>query len=229
MRFDSLKECESRLQKEAGIAIGPILFIIAVLGILATAIAAGSGSFTTSTTGESARTKAAAIIEIGQNLKVGVDRVMARGSSGDGTELLNVIINVDNTDGDADLFSPTGGGIAPPSTALASDPANDAWHYPLARIPGIGTANGSRLAVLPVSKAVCDEINSKLYGFTAGTADTDHADLGDWESDIAYSTSGLIASTYTNWPTSDFKGKATGCLLNDNNTVYYFYQIIGID
>src|ERR1700728_5210589 len=53
-----------RLASDAGIAIGPILFIIALLGILAAAIAAGSGSFTSSTTNESDETKAAALINI---------------------------------------------------------------------------------------------------------------------------------------------------------------------
>ena len=42
-----------RLSPNAGIAIGPILFIIAILAILAAAIAAGSGSFTAGTTSES--------------------------------------------------------------------------------------------------------------------------------------------------------------------------------
>jgi len=230
MRFESLNKDATRFTPDAGIAIGPILFIIAVLGILATAIAAGSGSFTTSTTGESSRTKASAMIDIGQNLKVGVDRVMARGAGGEGTSLLNVIIDEDHTDGDSDLFSPTGGGIAPPSVALARDPANNVWHYPLAQIPGIGTSHGSRLAVLEVSEAVCDEINTKLYGFAEGKAAGDHADLGAWEGAISYVTGGKIALTYTNWPVADFKGKATGCLENDNGTpAFYFYQVIGID
>ena len=47
---------------QRGIALGPILFIIAVLAILAAAIAAGSGGFTTSTSTESAKAMAEVII-----------------------------------------------------------------------------------------------------------------------------------------------------------------------
>ena len=101
-------------------------------------IAAGSGSFTTSTTGESNRTKAAALIEIGQNLKVGFDRIV-----GNGTDFADVVIDPTETDDDDELFSPTGGGITSPSRTMADDPAADDWHYPLMAIPGIGTAVAS--------------------------------------------------------------------------------------
>ena len=65
-----------RFAADAGIAIGPILFIIAILGILAAAIAAGSGSFTSGTQNEGNSTKASALIQIGENLKVGMDRIL---------------------------------------------------------------------------------------------------------------------------------------------------------
>ena len=71
-----------RMGATAGIAIGPILFIIAILAILAAAIAAGSGSFTSGTTSESAKTKASALIQIGENLKVGMDRLIMEGGYG---------------------------------------------------------------------------------------------------------------------------------------------------
>ena len=46
------RSTHARWQREVGIAIGPILFIIAILAILAAAIAAGSGSFTAPTATE---------------------------------------------------------------------------------------------------------------------------------------------------------------------------------
>jgi hypothetical protein len=63
------------LPREAGIALGPILFIIAILAILAAAIAAGSGSFNASTNTEGNKAKASAVIQVGDNLKVGMDRL----------------------------------------------------------------------------------------------------------------------------------------------------------
>lgn len=207
----------ARLAPTAGIAIGPILFIIAVLGILAAAIAAGSGSFTTGTTGESNRAKATALIDIGQNLKIGFDRIV-----GNGVDFASVVIDPTQTDGSADLFSPLGGGITAPSTTMAETPLTDTWEYPLIAIDGIGTANGQRVAVLKVSEGVCDEINLKTIAIAAGTADTEGDDLGDF-------TSGSLINNIGNWPDS-FDSKPVGCVENTNavTTGFYFYQVIGI-
>jgi hypothetical protein len=70
----------NRFARQSGIAIGPILFIVAILAILATAIAAGSSTFATSSGQEAARTNAAALIQIGQNLKLGADRLITMGT-----------------------------------------------------------------------------------------------------------------------------------------------------
>src|ERR1700743_2821598 len=89
-----------RFSSDAGIAIGPILFIIAILAILAAAIAAGSGSFTAGTSSESNRTKASALIQIGENLKVGMDRMMMT----NGIAWNGYTINASNTVANNDLF-----------------------------------------------------------------------------------------------------------------------------
>jgi hypothetical protein len=214
----------NRLAKDAGIAIGPILFIIAVLGILAAAIAAGSGSFSTSTTGESNRTRAAAIVEIGQNLKAAFDRVM-----GTGVDIANVDVNPNNTSGEYSLFSSTGGGASPPSATLAAT-ATSQWYYPSVVYPGIGdstSTSGSRLAVLPVGSGVCYEINSKVNNMTTGSAGS---------SDIATSNpitgdpTGTAVLALSEWGGSDsvFKAKPTGCVYSSATSNYYFYQILGI-
>jgi hypothetical protein len=218
----TVNDLDARFPLDAGIAIGPILFIIAILGILAAAVAAGSGSFTSSTTNEASSTKASAIIEIGNNLKTGFDRVTI---GENGVAFANVVISVDHTDATTDLFSPIGGGIAAPSVSLSNDPGTDVWHYPLIAVPGIGTSLGSRVALLHVSSAVCDQVNLKAASLAAGMAHTDAADLGD------FASAGPIASAATNWP-SDFKGKSVGCVENTDHTTlaagYFFYQVIGI-
>lgn len=48
-----------------GIAIGPILFVIAILAVLVGAISSGSGGFGSDTSVERARANAAAIVAIG--------------------------------------------------------------------------------------------------------------------------------------------------------------------
>lgn len=209
-----------RFAPDAGIAIGPILFIIAVLGILAAAIAAGSGSFTTGTASESNRAKASAIIDIGQNLKIGFDRIL-----GNGIDFADVVIDPISTSAADDLFSPTGGGIGAPSTTMAYAPGTDVWYYPLVAIPNLGTTAGSRLAVIRVSSGVCDDINAKVAALAAGTAHAEAKAIGD------FSDPALINPGAANWPPS-LAGKPTGCVENTDATGspagYYFYQVLGI-
>lgn len=211
-----------RMDSCVGIAIGPILFIIAVLGVLAMAIAAGGGSFTTSTTVESNRAKASAVIDIGQNLKIGFERLL-----GNGVPFNSIDLNPEHTTAADDLFSPTGGGITPPSTAMAEAPADeflpDVWSYPLIAVPGLGTAAGSQLAVLRVSEGVCDKINALLHAMAPGVAHGEAANIADFA--MPFLNNGSA------WPPS-FSGKMTGCVENTNGeTLYsgfYFYQILGV-
>jgi hypothetical protein len=202
----------------AGIAIGPILFIIAVLGILAAAIAAGSGSFTTGTTGEGNRAKATAMIDMGQNLKIGFERIL-----GNGIDFSTVDLDPVNTTLSTHLFSPLGGGITSPSVSMAAAPATDVWNYPLIAIPAIGTTAGSRVAVLRVAEGVCDEINSKVNTMATGAAHGATDDIGD------FGLGTLIDGT--NWP-GIFDGKMIGCVENENSTTiaagFYFYQVLGV-
>ena len=71
----------NRLHPDKGIALGPILFIIAILAILAAAIAAGSGGFSGSTNTDSAKTLGQAIINYGNQLTDAVTKVTSSGCS----------------------------------------------------------------------------------------------------------------------------------------------------
>lgn len=215
-----LRRQGARLASDAGIAIGPILFIISVLGILAAAIAAGSGSFSTGTASEGNRAKAAALIDIGQSLKIGFDRVL-----GNDVEFSKIVIDPDNTSDAEDLFSPTGGGISPPSITMGADTTSDVWHYPLIAIPKLGTSAGSRVAVLQVTKGVCDELNQKIAALTPGTIIAGTTpDLGDFADETNVNTASA-------WPLS-LQGKMLGCVYNADDTTidagYYFYQVLGV-
>lgn len=205
------------MRRDEGIAIGPILFIIAILGILASAIAAGSGSFTSSTTGESHRAKAAALIDIGQTLKIGYDRLM-----GNGTSFSDVNIDPESTSNYEDLFSPIGGGVSAPSTTMAKDPPNDKWYYPLIRIPKLGTSAGSRVAMIRVELGVCDEINRKVKALKAGTAHNEVDDLGDF-SDLDE------LNESESWAPS-LQGNPIGCVENNNGATegFFFYQVLSV-
>lgn len=212
-----------RLPSQAGIAIGPILFIIALLAIIAAAIAAGSGSFTSGTTNEGNRTKASALVQIGENLKVGMDRITMEG----GLTPTTVDINALNTTAGNALFSPSGGGVAAPSVGMANNPVTDIWHYVTEPMNGFGTSDPEILAVLPIAPGVCAEVNNRSTGISVEPTATD---LGDFTSTSTSQTQAL-----TNWPTLagqgiNLTGITTGCVNNSNSSSSgdFYYQVLAI-
>jgi hypothetical protein len=212
---------DHRFAPDAGIAIGPILFIIAILGILAAAIAAGSGSFTAGTQNEGNSSKASALISIGDTLKVGMDRILMD----NGTSFSNVVINVNNTSNSNELFSPTGGGISAPSPSMANDPTADIWYYPTAAIPQMGTNAEERLALLQVTQGVCDQVNSKASGVNIEVTNYDNATFQGDPSTPTNDLGNLAANS--DWPTP-LLGAMVGCVYDVTSNKYWFFQILAI-
>ena len=218
---------DKRFAQDSGIAIGPILFIIAILAILAAAIAAGSGSFTAGTQTEADSTRAYSLIQTGETLKVGMDRITMEG----GVLPAAVDINPANTSALNALFSPIGGGVLAPSSTMANNAANDTWNYIQSPIPGLGTDTGNEVfAVLHVSQGVCSAINNKSLGYYFAPAG---ADLGDFTAATVPTLIGVwpvtAANTFTGL-TTGMKGVMVGCVNNTNTTTtgYYFYQVLAI-
>lgn len=199
-----------RRGSDEGVAIGPILFVVAVLAILATAIAGGASSFATNASQETNRTYAASLLQMGQNLKMGVDRIVALG-----TPIFNVVISDANTNSNLSLFSPVGGGTVPPSRALAADPGNDTWTYTWAVVPGIGSPDPDRITMLKVAVGVCDQINTQTNN--TGTLS---ADLGPTINNT---------TNITTWP-AGLTSRMVGCVTSTNPTTpgAYFYQILSV-
>jgi hypothetical protein len=208
-----------RLDAQAGIAIGPILFIIAILALLAAAIAAGSGGFTAGTTDSSDRTKAAALIQIGENLKTGMDRLITENE----VPFTSLDTVTADTSGNNSLFSPTGGAITPPSYSLANSPSTDGtstggdiWFFPQGVVPGLGTGANDIVAVLHVNQGTCNEINNRANSLVTPGAN----DLGD------FSTNALTGAA---WPTA-LSAHTVGCVQNNDtaSSGYYFYEVLAI-
>lgn len=198
---------------DAGIAIGPILFVVAILGILAAAIAAGSGSFTGSSSTEAARTKAAALIQIGQTLKIGADRLVGIGYDAD-----TITIDANSTTNDSDLFSPSGGGVLVPSVTMANAPSTDVWLYTHLPATNMGTSATELVAFLPVALNVCDQINVKANAISTSATDSSlAADVGNLAND---------PSVAAGWPAA-LTAKMTGCLRGTGTSSgYYYYQVL---
>ncbi|NDE90686.1 MAG: hypothetical protein EB059_06060 [Alphaproteobacteria bacterium] len=203
---------QTRFNHQAGIAIGPILFVVAILAILATAIAAGSSTFATNASSETNRTNAGAIVQIGETLKLGVDRIV-----GLGTPITDVVIAPANVSNTVDLFSQTGGGLVPPSTALAAAPTTDTWIYSWANVASLGTNALERMAYLKVTSGVCDQINAIAANIPAATPSAG-LDLG-----------ANVTANITAWPT-ELAGKISGCVRNLNTTTpgVWFFQVLAV-
>jgi hypothetical protein len=207
---------QSRFASEAGIAIGPILFVVAILAILATAIAAGSSTFATNASQETNRTNSGSMIQLGQSLKMGFDRM-----AGLGIPPANVVINEANTTNAVDLFAPTGGGLVPPSRALAAAPASataiDQWIYTWGAVNQLGTTAADKLALLRVTPGVCEQINLQA-GVTYTLAAVDYGAFAN-----------ATNLTTTSWPT-ELNGKMVGCIQGSHAsaTGYFFYQVLAV-
>lgn len=196
-----------------GFAIGPILFVVAILGIIAAAIAASTGGFNSRTSSEAARVKAAALIDLGYSLKSGFEHTVHN------VVYQNlVVINPDSTSNDNDIFSPNGGGIGIPSVTMANNPANDQWYYVDGAIPGLGTSETEKIAMLRVANDVCEQVNQKASGVTTPNA----ADIGNV-------VSNTLGSNSNNWP-GTLQFKPTGCINNSNSGAsgWWFYQVMGL-
>lgn len=108
-----------------GIAIGPILFVIAILAVLATTIAAATGSFSGSTDSERAQIEATTIMNYANSIAAAVQRLQAMGCTDSQlsfyttvyTTWNGTIMNTNPAGAPADkhchIFDIAGGGITP--------------------------------------------------------------------------------------------------------------------
>ena len=173
---------------QRGIAIGPILFVVALLAILAVAISAGTGVFNGDTSAVKIKAQATAILGYVDELQIGVDKVMARCPD---TEI-SLANSVDSgyfenplapSDKSCHVFDVNGGGVLfkepPPDVDLTGVPP-ELRHYFIHtynEVRGLGnTVVGSNigrelLIVLPgVTRDLCLKLN-ELVGVTMESGD----------------------------------------------------------
>jgi type II secretory pathway pseudopilin PulG len=192
------------LNNQDGIALGPILFIIAILAILAAAIAAGSGSFTANTNNESAKTLAGAIIQQMDSVQNGIDYVLSNGcdptqisfASGLGSGYTNPNAP---SDGSCNVFDPRGGGIVytpPPAAALDTTQSAQVGYGQylftgMLSVANLGNwmTNSDLIMSAPYLRSdVANQINA-LSGISGSIADNQ---VCNW----AYTAPGLFTGSY---------------------------------
>lgn len=213
---DSAHEPLNQPKKTLSVVVGPFLFIAAIVVLLGIAISASRSPLPMPEDARDARAKAMALFQIGATLKKGMDRLTVENNITWGSWRIDETA-IENSN---DLFSPTGGGVAPPSTSLAVDPFSDVWHYPTGAVPGLG--NNDQLAVLRIDSDICKEINRQIVGQPI----VEKADVGDFS---ASTPSVPDVSIANHWP-ARLHGQLTGCLQNgDMRDDDYFYQVLYIN
>jgi type II secretory pathway pseudopilin PulG len=197
-----------RENSQAGIAIGAILFVIALLAILAVAIVASSSTFSGNAAQETNRANAGAVMQIGQSLKIGISRITLLG-----TPLADIGVDINNVADNTSLFSPASGMVLP-SHSLAADPVNDEWIFNWGAVNHLGDAAPERIASLRISQGLCDQVN--VFNNNGATPSLDVGAIDN-------------NTNFTGFPAA-LDGKQQGCLENTNATTagYYFYQVLGI-
>ncbi|QQR68490.1 MAG: hypothetical protein IPI58_06470 [Alphaproteobacteria bacterium] len=172
----------SELGPESGIAIGPILWVVAILAVLAMAISAGFGTFNGDTSAVKIKAQATAILGYVDELQIGVDRVMSRcpdtqislANSVDSGYAENPLAPSDKS---CHVFDVNGGGILfkepPPDVDLTGVPeelrhyfihtANELWRVGMTSDIGINNIGRDLIIVLPgIKKELCLKINDIL-------------------------------------------------------------------
>jgi len=221
-----------RLTATAGIAIGPILFVVAILAVLVGAIAAGSGGFGGSTADESARVRAGTIIQQGINIKNGSDRMVVNGA--DQTTIVTAETGFTSTSLLA-LYGTAGGGITIQSPPREAVPSGSTWRFVRnANLPSIGGTNGDFIAVLQVTQAVCVALNDIIFGRGTYTASTlpIMATTAPTLLITAAASGDTVTPSGNAFPfgtgqTPALAGRISACVSDNASTPsYYYYQLL---
>ncbi len=206
---------------------------MAILAVLVAALSAGSGGFTASTTTDTARTNAAAIIQQGQNILLGAQRILGSGTA-TAEQIRAVGISTTDTSGNG-IFTAAGGGVPPQNPPAGATPAGVLWGPATAYLGGIGAngtpadvttsaaATGADLIVgIQVTQATCQQINRILTGTAAGYWIVSSAGTATQVSASRLDTTTNI-SNYGSLPIS---GRTQGCVANQADNFYGYFQLI---
>lgn len=170
-----------KFSSSSGIALGPILFIIAILAVLAAAIAAGSGGFNADTNNESAKSLAQTIINQADQVSMAVQKVrMDNGCDDTQINFVNGIVSGYTnpnapSDGSCNVFDPRGGGIIWQTPPPQINQQYDINGYNDTRAPANSPTGGAAevnatfdiIMFLPfVPLKVCQQLNKLLFGST---------------------------------------------------------------
>lgn len=156
-----------RIPADAGVAIGAILFVVAILAILIGAIAAGTGGLGGGSASESHRTMGGTIVQQSTMMTVGFQRLITGG-----VDPADIIITEQYTTPNElrALYSPRGGGLVPVQPPRDAIAAGATWRYVVdANMRDFGASGDNDVvAMLQIrNDVICRAINSVVIGYNA--------------------------------------------------------------
>lgn len=156
-----------RIPATAGIAVGAILFVVAILAILIGAISAGTGGFGSNSASESHRTMSGTIVNQSSMMVVGFQRLITGG-----VEPADIIVTEQYSPANhlRALYAPSGGGMTPAQPPRDAIAAAATWRYVIdANMLGFGApGDNDVVAMLQIrNDAICRAINSVVIGLNS--------------------------------------------------------------
>jgi type II secretory pathway pseudopilin PulG len=209
----------------AGIALGPIHFLIAILAILAAVVAASANRTTFTANNDSAKVMAQTIIQESEQVLNTVQLLMSHGC--DETQLNFYALSNGQTiyanssaptDGHCNVFDPRGGNMIYtilPNKACAAGLNTCIWDVSSGNvIPGVGTGAPQPIWIaFYLDSTVCDQINAQLGRATNTTV----SPIGDYGYPGTFTPSTTLNAVYTG---------VTAACLKQNSVDNIFYRVL---
>ena len=241
---------QKTLNNQDGIALGPILFIIAILAIIAAAIAAGNVGFNANSNTESSKTVASTIVTQMQNVRDGISGLLANGCLDTQINYANQYYSSTNlsapTDHSCDVFDPRGANLTFPlfDSLLAGQKTSG---YAGRMMLGIGQVVGfgytdlsnandpnaqslvlvlqmytpTRTAPNNFAQAVCQQVNT-MAGITSSLPTTYNDGSGPFEGDFTIGT--YLTMGFPG--TAEFANHDFGCFAWGADVQYDIYMVV---
>lgn len=203
---------------QRGIAIAPILFVVAILAVLAIAISAASGAFNGDTSAVKAKAQATAILEYAEQVKMAVDKVYNRGCFDTQISFENPIVSgYTNPNAPSDkschVFDVNGGGISfLPIKVSKLETGNDGFFefQGVNAVAGLGHLTAQLIAFLPLdSLDTCNKIN-EMVGMKGYLGHDVYGVVRTYDFKGVYGTGAY--NTLVNGGGTWIQGKMMGCL-----------------
>lgn len=224
-----------RASPASGIAIGPILFVIAILAILATALSAGSSSFSGSSETEKARTNAGVILNYIASVRTAVARVMALGCREDQISFENPAdANYPNSNAPPDkhchIFDIAGGGLNWLSLSPSFVPTGIMRVDSNVRIAGLGTGKAALvmfISMIDTAQAPLKQLCLSINDLAGVPNNSGNVPVDSWTSGSYFTgsyndaTPTVIGDTYT-----PFAGKLAGCMTTSSTAAYPYFVLL---